>query len=62
MKLHERLTVTYSVSLVLFEESGKKYFKNAPITLYRKLKEWNNFRIDDHYKFIYCAYLPSFTK
>lgn len=37
--LHDRLSVEYSLSFVLVEESGKKYFKHAGITLYRKGKK-----------------------
>ena len=36
--LHERLSVAYSLNFVLIEESGKKYFKQAPITLFRRPK------------------------
>lgn len=36
--LHNRLTVTYNISFVLLEDSGKRYFKQAPITLYRQNK------------------------
>ena len=36
--LHNRLTVTYNLNFVLVEESGKKYFKQAPVTVYRRNK------------------------
>lgn len=36
--LHDRLTVSYLVKLVIIDSMGKKYFKEAPVTLYRQLR------------------------
>jgi len=36
--LHDRLTVGYLLKLMIIDAFGKKYFKEAPITLYRHMK------------------------
>jgi vacuolar protein sorting-associated protein 26 len=36
--LHDRLSISYSLKLMIVDYLGKKYFKEAPITLYRYLK------------------------
>lgn len=36
--LHDRLTVSYLLKLMIVDSFGKKYFKEAPITLYRHMK------------------------
>lgn len=38
VSLHNRLTVIFSLKLMIVDVSGKKYFKETPITLYRELK------------------------
>jgi len=39
VSLHNRLTVTFLLKLVIVDGAGKKYIKEAPFTLYRHSKE-----------------------